>query len=662
MTAPSFLAPLVLVFLAALVAAYALHRLGQPPLIGYLLAGALLGPHGLRLARDVHQVEALAEVGVVLLLFTVGLELSLPNLRRLGALVWGAGPIQLVGTSSLAAVAAIAAGYGARQGAFLGLLAALSSTAIVLNLLVDRGEIDAPHGRFLLGILIFQDLAVVPIMLLIPALAGGGGGAGAALVGLAKTAATAVALVLASRVVVPRLLSAVVATRRKELFVVAVLLVVLGTALATSAAGLSLALGAFLAGLVLSESEYGHQAMADVAPFRDAFNALFFVSVGMLFDARTIAGRPIPLLLVVALLLTGKLFWGALPALLFGYGIRVAAEVGFSLAQIGEFSFVVVRQGLRVGLISDGDYQLFLAAALLSMAATPLLFDGGHRIGVWLSRRLPARSRPRGERSAGLPSEGHVLVLGFGHTGETLARVLSRARVPYRVLDLNPERVRRGRQKGVPIQYADTTNEHVLKHAGIERARAALVLLSDPRATRRTVRICRSLAPGIFLLARTRYLTEIPELSALGSDEVVAEEFETSLEISGRVLRRLGFPLPWVEAETDEIRRVRHDAFRRFRAPQATSEQMRDALGSTRAEFVAIGADWKAAGRTLAQLNLRAGGGASVLAVVRAGKPHVSPAGDFELAVSDQVLLLGTEKAIESSLKILGSDGSPPDH
>jgi K+:H+ antiporter len=560
----TFLAPLALVFVAALAAAYVLARLRQPPIIGYLLAGALLGPYGLRLARDIRQVEALAEVGVVLLLFTVGLELSLSDLGKLGRFVSGAGPIQVVGTLLTAAAAMMIAGRGASQGLFIGFLAALSSTAIALNLLIDRGEIDSPHGRFLVGILVFQDLAVVPMMLLIPALAGHGGRLASAALVLGKTAAMAAGVVFAARVLVPRFLSAVVATRRKELFIVAVLVIVLGTALATSAAGLSLALGAFLAGLVLSETEYGAQTMAEIAPFRDAFNALFFVAVGMLFDPRTLATRPVLVGTVLVLLFALKTFWGGLPVLLYGFGVRVAVTVGISLAQIGEFSFVLVRQGRTAGLISEDGYQLFLAAALLSMVATPFLSEFGHRFSLSVADRLSEKPR-QSKRVADFPAGGHVIVLGFGHTGETLARVLARAKVAFRVLDLNPDRVRRGKDKNVPIEYGDVTNDRVLKHAGIENAVAVLILLSDPRATRRAVARCRKHAPGAFLLARTRYLTEIPQLSALGADEVVAEEFETSLEIAGRTLRRLGFPVPWVEAEADEIRRARHKAFGKFR-------------------------------------------------------------------------------------------------
>jgi K+:H+ antiporter len=358
----------------------------------------------------------------------------------------------------------------------------------------------------------------------------------------------------------------------------------------------------------------------------------------------------------LALVLVGKAVAGSIAPLLLGYGPRVAAVVGISLAQVGEFSFVLLAQGREANLVSPDVYQIALAATIISMAATPFLFVLGHAVGdrvAGLPVGHPREAESSVEGGRALPDEGHVLIFGFGHMGETLSRVLARAKVPFRVLDLNPERVRTGRAKGVPIEYGDTTSASVLRHSGVERARAALVLLSDPRATRSTLSLCRRLAPSIFLLARTRYLAEIPDLSALGADEVIAEEFETSLEISGRTLRRLGFPLPWVESETDEIRRTREDSFRRFRAPDVAAERLEHALGGSRIEFVTVGPDWPARGRTLRELELRASGGAILLAAVREGKAIVTPGAEFVLAAHDHLLLLGTDAALERSLDVL---------
>jgi K+:H+ antiporter len=563
MQAPEFLGPLALIFLAALGSAYVFHRLHQPPLIGFLAAGAVLGPYGLGLVRDVHAVESLAELGVVLLLFTIGLELSLANLRRLGRIVSVAGPIQVLGTMVLVFAVARIRGMTPAASLFAGYLVALSSTAIVLKLLADRREVDSPHGKFLIGILILQDLAVVPMLLSVDFLAGRvGTGVLPVLAALAKTAVAAAALVLGARVIIPRFIGALAGTRQKEIFVVAVLFLVIGSSLATSWAGLSPALGAFLAGLVLSESEYGHQAMADVAAFRDAFSAIFFVSIGMLFQPRVFVEQPILVAVLLALILVGKAVAGAVPVLLLGYGFRVAVVVGLSLAQIGEFSFVLLRQGQAAGLVGPQGYQLFLAAALVTMIATPLLSEASHALAL---KAAGSRSSPVSPPAR--TPEDHVLVIGFGHMGETVARVLRRAVVPFAVIDLDPDRVRRGRKLGIPIEYGDSTNDRVLRRAGVERARAAIVLLSDLRTTRQTIHHCRGLAPELLLFARTRYLADIPALVAAGADEIVAEEFESSLEIAGRTLRRLGFPVPWVEAETDELRRTRHDGFRKFRQP-----------------------------------------------------------------------------------------------
>ncbi|HKF41948.1 MAG TPA: cation:proton antiporter [Thermoanaerobaculia bacterium] len=656
MSSPTFLAPLALVFLAALAAAYALNRFHVPPLIGFLLAGVLLGPHGLGFVEDVGTVESLAQVGVVLLLFTVGLELPLSSLRQLGPAVWIAGPIQYCGVVALAAALTALRGYPLNQSLFFGFLVVTCSTVVLLQLLSEKRELDSPHGRLLVGINVFGDLMVVPMILLVAPLAGRGGGPLGAALALLKAAAAAALVFVAARFLVPRILQAVAATRRKELFLLAVLLLVLATALATSRVGLSLAVGAFLAGLVVSDSDFGHQAMADVSPFRDAFNALFFVSVGMLFDARILWTRPWSVAAGLGLVLVGKSAVAAVAPLALGYGPRVAAIVGISLAQIGEFAFVLLAQGRSVRLVSDDVYQVTLAATIISMAATPFLFLLGHAVGDRVAGlslgRFERRSAAEATRER-LPSEGHVVIFGFGHMGETLSRVLARAKVPFRVLDLNPERVRKGKAKAVPIEYGDTTAASVLRHAGIERARAAIVLLSDPRATRHTLSLCRGMAPGIFLLARTRYLAEIPELSALGADEVVAEEFETSLEISGRTLRRLGFPLPWVESETEEIRSSREDAFRRFRAPEVAAQRLDEALGGTHVEFVSVGPEWRARGKTLRELELRAAGGAIVLAAIRDGKAVVTPGGEFALEANDRLLLLGTDAALEKSLEVL---------
>jgi CPA2 family monovalent cation:H+ antiporter-2 len=397
----------------------------------------------------------------------------------------------------------------------------------------------------------------------LPVLSGrAGGGLVATAAALAATIATAAALFFAARFLVPRFIGALAGTRQKEIFVVAVLFLVLGSAVATAWAGVSAALGAFLAGLALSDTEYGHQALADIGGFRDAFSAIFFVSIGMLFDGRVLLAQPFAVAVLLGLILVWKTIAGGAAVLAARYPLRIALIVGLSLAQIGEFSFVLLRQGLAWGLIAPDTYRRFLAAAIVTMVATPFLSAASHGVAGRLSR---AAAPP--PPAAIDPLREHVIVIGFGHMGETVARLLSRARVPFRVVDLDPDRVRRGRKRGVSIEYGDSTNDAVLRRAGIESAIAAVVVLSDPRSTKQTLRHCRTLNPRLFILARTRYLADIPALAAAGADEVVAEEFESSLEIAGRTLSRLGMPLPWVEAETAEIRESRQEGFRKFREP-----------------------------------------------------------------------------------------------
>ena len=393
---------LAVIFTISMVVILAFHRFRIPALPGFIVAGVLVGPHALGLVSDVHRVESLAEVGVILLLFTIGIEFSLSRLRemRRQALVGGGLQVGL----TLVAVSALAAALGQRWqvAVFLGCLVALSSTALVLKGLTDKGEIDTPHGRLATGVLIFQDLCVVPIMLLLPFLAGrGSGGAAGLAFALFKAAAIVVAVAVLARTVVPRLMAEIVKTRSRELFLIAVILLGTLTALATAEAGASLALGAFLAGLVISESDYGHQALAELLPFRDVFISLFFVAVGMLVEFDFIRDHPVLTLSGVALVLGGKTVAAAAGPAVLGYAGRVALLAGLLVSQIGEFSFVLAKEGRALALIPDAMYQGFLAIAVFTMLVTPfLLQSGGELVGGDRARaaaRPPVAGVPRAE-------------------------------------------------------------------------------------------------------------------------------------------------------------------------------------------------------------------------------------------------------------------------
>src|SRR5216110_3481624 len=423
---------LAIIFAGSLLVILLFHRLKLPALPGFIVAGVLLGPNALGLVSDVHQVESLAEVGVILLLFTIGIEFSLSRLREMGRQVVIGGGAQVLLTVALSAALAVGLGLAWPVAVLLGFLVALSSTAIVLKGLADKGEIDTPHGRLATGVLIFQDLCVVPMMLVLPFLAGaadGEGGAAGLAWALAKAGLVVAGVLVLARTVVPRVLSEIVKTRSRELFLIAVILVGTLTALGTAAAGASLALGAFLAGLVISESDYGHQAMAELLPFRDVFISLFFVTVGMLVQVGFLRDHPVLALAGVAAIMGGKSVLAALGPAVLGYSGRVALLAGLAVSQIGEFSFVLARQGRGTGLLPEPLYQQFLGVAVITMLVTPFLLHGGPAIldalekVVPLDRLLPG-FRPRELAPVHEQVKDHVLIAGYGLNGRNLAAAL----------------------------------------------------------------------------------------------------------------------------------------------------------------------------------------------------------------------------------------------
>jgi CPA2 family monovalent cation:H+ antiporter-2 len=649
-----FLREIVIVFAVGGLVIYALRAVKLPAIIGLLVAGAAVGPLGLSLVHEAHHVEVLAEIGVVLLLFTIGLELSLAQLLRMWRVLIGAGGGQLL--LCIAAVAAVATRFDVSpgRGIFLGSLAALSSTAIVLRLFGDRALLGAPVGRLSLGILLFQDLCIVPLMLLTPYLAGRGAGAAELAWTLFKALAIVVGVVVAARKIVPRLLFIVVRARSRELFLTLLLVLCLGTAWLTSLAGLSLALGAFLAGLAISESEYSHQAMAEAIPFRDAFGSLFFISVGMLLDVGFLVENILVVSLAVAGVVAIKVVTAAFPLFLLGNPLHISVYAGFSLAQIGEFAFVLSRSGLDYGLLTASQYQVFLAASVVSMVLTPLFVHVGER----LAKRLPhtsLRASPRADL-AGEPAHAelseHVIIAGYGVNGQNVARALSSSGIPYAILEMNPETVREARARGEPIHFGDCTRASVLELLGVHAARMLVIAISDASSTRQAVSVAHSLNPRLFILVRTRFVSEIEELKRLGANEVIPEEFETSIEIFARVLSRFEVPRNII---FDMVGRVRGDMYEMLRAPQAASRSLAqgiESLSGVGVESLLVMPGSAIAGRSIAELDLRARTGATVLAVQRDGATHANPDASFRLDAGDVVVALGDPKALDNVLAV----------
>jgi CPA2 family monovalent cation:H+ antiporter-2 len=649
---------LAVIFAVSLVVILVFHRLRLPALPGFIVAGVLLGPNALGLVSDVHRVEGLAEVGVILLLYTIGIEFSLNRLREMARQVIGTGLWQMGLTTGAAAATALSFTAGWRPALFLGFLVALSSTAIVLKGLTDKGEIDAPHGRLATGVLIFQDLCVVPIMILLPFLAGtaAGGLAGLALA-LAKSAVVVAGVMLAARTIVPRALSVILRTRSRELFLIAIILLGTLTALGTAAAGASLALGAFLAGLVISDSDYAHQAMAELLPFRDIFISLFFVAVGMLVQFDFVREHPVLTLAGVGVVMGGKTLAAAVGPAVLGYSGRVAILAGLAVSQIGEFSFVLARAGREVALLPDGTYQTFLAVAVGTMLVTPFLLQGGpaliDRLERWvpLDRFLPG-FRPRGFAPVQEPLTDHVIIAGYGLNGRNLASALRAIEVPHLIVELNSQSVRQARARGEPAFYGDATREEILRALGIERARLLVIAISDPAATRRMVRVARALNPQLHIIARTRYIVEIPELTRLGANVVIPEEFETSIEIYAQVLSHYRVARAEIDRLVAQIRASHYEA---LRAPPGTTP--RPSTGAAvvagipqmAAERIALPAGAPLVGATLAETELRSRTGALVLSVTRGESDIATPDPRFRLAAGDVLVVVGQPHQVRAA-------------
>ena len=521
---------------------------------------------------------------------------------------------------------------------------------------MDRAELDALHGRAGVGILLFQDLCVVPMMIMTPILSGREGSSIASIALRLGAAVAAIAVIIfAARIVIPRMLFHIVRLRSSEVFIIFVVLVSLGTAWLTSQFGLSLALGAFIAGLVLSESEYSHQIVAEILPFRDVFNTVFFISIGMLLSVSFLAAN-LPLVFAwVAALIIVKAVIIVVTVRLLGYSLRVSTMTALGLAQIGEFSFILAKVGISEGLLSDVDYQTFLAAAIISMLATPFLIKAAPRIGYALQSVFSPESLLEPTMMGYDPGKsdlkGHVVIVGYGLNGRNVSRVLRRVKVPYLVMDLNAETVRAASSEGEPITYGDSTRKEVLHRLNFEHARVLVIAISDPIATRRTVALAREMNSDIHIIVRTRYMAELPDLYKLGADQVIPEEFETSIEIFSRVLREYGISRNVIYREVD---RIRHEGYEMLRLPQPAHIEIKDigeALGAASTETLIIEPEWKACGKTLGELDLRGRTGATVITAIRDGFTEINPGPDYRIDAEDIVVLLGSPEQIEMAVE-----------
>ena len=660
---------LTLLYLVAAVAGVVLCRLAKlPPVLGYLAVGVIIGPNATALAKDSAGLRYLAEFGVVFLMFVIGLEFNLPKLRSMRKLVFGLGLAQVLLTiaGTLGGHFLLAWLYSftdqpwqlSWQGAVvLASAMAMSSTAIVVKLMADRLELESEHGRRVIGVLLFQDLAVVPLLVLIPALDSSGADLAVELGWAAIKAAVLLTLLLAGGQKLMRWWLTMVARRKsEELFILNLLLVTLGLAWLTEHFGLSMALGAFIAGMLIAETEYKHQVETDIRPFHDVLLGLFFITIGMKLDWRPVVDQWQLVLLLTLLPVLVKFALVALLARVFGTAPGVALRTGLYLAQAGEFSFVLLTLGAQEHLIDPRWFSPVLAGMVLSMMATPLLIAYSDRLVMrlipidWLMQSVAMTSIAK----RAINTEAHVIIAGYGRSGQNLSRILETEHIPYLALDLDPDRVRKAAAAGQSVVFGDAARLQSLMAAGLARANAVVVSYHDTQSALKILRLVQEHAPRVPVIVRTIDDSDLERLRAAGAAEVVPEAIEGSLMLASHALALVGVPMRRVIRVVQEQRDARYSLLRGYF--HGADDDTADELGSVRLHSVTLTAGCACVGQTVAAQALHAVG-VTVASVRRASGAASQPDDEVLLAAGDTLVLSGLPEPLALAEEKLLSRG-----
>lgn len=653
---------IAVLFLLSIVVVLVCHRFRLPSIVGFLLTGVLCGPSALGLIPNKEAVDIMAEVGVAFLMFTIGMELSGKELVRMKR------PLLLGGTAQVVLTMAAVFGLtfwwsGMRLGLVYGCMVTLSSTAIVLSLLQQKAQMDSPQGRTCLAVLIFQDLAIVPMVLMLPLLSGGlAVDIHSMAFAAGKGVLTILGILIFGKFILPRLMFSVVRTRSRELMLMATLGLCLAVALVTYKIGLSLALGAFLAGLMLAESEYSLNTLETMLPFKEVFSSIFFMSVGMLLDVQFFVMH-IPAIAAAATAIIAVKILMTMPAVLtLNYSLRTALLVAFSLAQVGEFSFVLAKSALGLHLLDDSSYQIFLASSIFTMVLTPLLINiapaAAHLFICRFDRakECPPMDAPseteiaeEDASSNGIIRDGrllkdHLIIIGFGIGGKIMARGAKACGIPYVISEMNPDTVARYRDTE-PIRHGDASFPLVLEHLGAATARALTLLISDPAGGRGIIANARAMNPSLYIIVRTRYLGNIDHYRELGADEVIPEEFETSLEVFARVLNRYLVPRQDIDRYVDTIRRENYGMARRL----DMGGSVMHCLPDLQLTALTVEEGSPLAGKTIGEAALRREHGVTAAGLRRGAEVNSTPDANTMMLPGDIVYLLATQEAINAA-------------
>lgn len=648
---------LVILLAFSLFIVFILNKAKIPSILGFLLTGVIIGPHALSLIKAVEEVEVIAEIGVILLLFVIGLELSIKQLISIRKTVFLGGSIQVGVTIIIASAVYYFMGNSFNEALFIGFLFSLSSTAIVLKVFQERNELGTPYGKNALALLIFQDLIVVPMMLLTPILAGVSEDITASVLSLIiKTIIVILITIVSARFLVPKLMHAVAKTGSKELFLFTTFTICFAVAFLTSEAGLSLALGAFLAGLIISESEYSHQATSTILPFGELFTSLFFISVGMLLDLSFFIQNMGIIALLVFVVFVVKSLVTAFAVAVLKYPTRTIIITGVSLFQVGEFSFILSKVGIQYNIISVETNQLFLAVSIVTMLLTPFVILISEKIafGVLKIKVLNRFITPEPEEIINplTDIENHLVIIGCGLNGTNLVKAATHINIPFLLVEQDQTIVNENFNYDVPTIYGDATENKILEALYLNKARALVIAIADVEQTRTLLRKVRTISQSVHIIVRTRYVKEIEELHALGADEVIPEEFETSIEIFNRVMNNFLIPL---KQQTAIVKTLRTEDYRFFQPNAVLSEplQLPD-IPNFNISSLKVNCDsGKILKKSIADLDIRKTFGINILSIKR-GKNIINVVGPNEILKQGDILFVqGKQDHIEVFSKLL---------
>ncbi len=661
----SGLTGIVIVFGVALASAWLMRALRAPAILGFLLAGIVIGPSGLRLI-DKDEIHFFAELGLVLLLFTVGLELSPGPLLRMGKRLLSATTLQVGVTTLLTAgVLRFALSLSWTAALIAGVAVSLSSTAIVLKTLSDRGETDTPTGALTTGILLIQDIVVILVLIMLPLFAGQAETHWAAVAG--KALITLVGLVCVTylaRLAVPWLVRQIFRQGGHELMTLFAVAMALTGAWLADLVDWSWPLGACIAGLLLAQTDLRHQLSAEITPFRDVFNALFFVSIGMLVDLRLFGQHPFGLGLAIIATLAAKTLLTTGAVRVSGWPARLALATGLGLCTISEFGYVLVNESTSLGLVPEEFLPRFVAWAVGTMLLGAVFVPTAGPLALAITRRFAGeptleRIKAAGDRPGAQVS--HVIVIGYGVNGRNLARVLRATRIPYIVIELNRANALVAREDGGTVIVGDASRTLILAKAGLTTARALVIAIADQQTTRRIVAQAHHARPDLYILARTRYVSELDTLYGLGAAQVIPEEFETSIELFAHVLKEFAIPDNIIDQQVTMIRGGRYAMLRGRPTDRTLRAEWTHLLEAAVTQTFFLMEGGPACDRTIRELDLRATTGVLIVAVTRGGKPTPSPGPDFRLEAGDVLVLVGTHKQLDAAKAALeASQDAPP--